>query len=184
MTVSGEREYFYIGDRNNSTSGIKGISGIWKSVLKYGVLSSSDFEIRFPDDPALSEGKEDFLQLPRILVEPWSGMKGAIAVRGEMTPEAKALFLRIIDNEDIRLWDFILFKDGKKLLSVSDFIDLIVTEHFAKEFMERIFHEWFEAIPDPEVKSYEGETGKFLEMLCDITQEIVSMLEKDKSIHE
>lgn len=183
MTVSGEREYFYIGDRNDSTSGIKGISGIWRSFLKYGVLSASHFEVRFPDDPALSEGKEDFLQLPRISVEPWSGMKRAIAVRGEMTPEAKALFLRIIDNDDIRLWDFILFRDGKKLLSVSDYIDRIVTEHFAKEFMGRLFHNWFEAIPDPEIKSQEGETGEFLEMFREMTQEIVSMLEKDKSIH-
>ncbi|WP_159433995.1 hypothetical protein [Carboxydothermus pertinax] len=55
--MSGEREYFYIGDRNKSTRGIKGISGIWKSVLEYGVFSASHFEARFPDDPALSEGK-------------------------------------------------------------------------------------------------------------------------------
>lgn len=31
--MSGEREYFYIGDRNKSTSGIKSISGIWKTIL-------------------------------------------------------------------------------------------------------------------------------------------------------
>lgn len=181
--MSGEREYFYIGDRDKSTSGIKSISGIWKTIFKYGVLSASHFEVRFPDDPALSEGKEEFLQLPRISVEPWSGMKGAIAVKGEMSPEARALFLRIIDNENIRLWDFVLFRDGKKLLSVSDYIDRIVTEHFAKEFMEKLFHSWFEAIPEPEIKPQEGETGESLEVLREMTQEIVSMLERDKSVH-
>lgn len=181
--MSGDREYFYIGDRNKNTSGIKSIGGIWKSVLKYGVLSGSHFEARFPDDPALSEGKDEFLQLPKISVESWSGMKGAIAVKGEMTPEARALFLRIIDSEDIRLWDFVIFRDGKKLLSVSDYDDRIVTEHFAKEFMEKLFHSWFEAIPEPEIKPQEGETGEFLEVLREMTQEIVSMLERDKSVH-
>jgi len=49
--------------------------------------------------------------------------------------------------------------------------------------MEKLFHKWFEVIPDPEIKSQEGETGEFLEMFREMTQEIVSMLEKDKSIH-
>lgn len=48
--MSGDREYFYIGDRDKSTSGIKGINGIWRPVLKYGVLSASHFEVRFPDE--------------------------------------------------------------------------------------------------------------------------------------
>jgi len=178
-----DREYFYIGDRNKSTNGNKNIDGIWKSVLKYGVLTASHFEARFPDDPALSEGKDEFLQLPKISVEPWSGMKRAVTVKGEMTSETRTLFLRIIDSEDIRLWNFVLFRDGKKLLSVSDCNDRIVTEHFAKEFMEKLFHRWFEAIPEPEINPQEGETGEFLEILREMTQEIVSMLERDQSIH-
>lgn len=175
--MPGDCEYYYIGSTNENTG------GIWKHVLKYGVLSASHFEVRFPDDPTLSEGKEDFLQLPKISVEPWSGMKGAIVVKGEMTPAARALFLRIIDSEDIRLWDFVLFRDGKKLLSVSDYDDRIVTEHFGKEFMEKLFHSWFEVIPEAEIKPQEGETGEFLEVLREMTQEIVSMLERNKSVH-
>lgn len=147
------------------------------------MLSASHFEVRFPDDPALSEGKEEFLQLPKISVEPWSGMKGAIAVKGEMTPEARALFLRIIDSEDIQLWDFVLFRDGKKLLSVSDYIDRIVTEHFAKEFMEKLFQSWFEAIPEPEIKPQEGETGELLDVLREMVQEALFELKRDDSVH-
>lgn len=181
--MSGEREYFYIGDRDKSTIGIKDISGMWKFVLKYGVLSATHFEVRFPDDPALSEGKEEFLQLPNISVEPWSGMKGAIAVKGEMTPKARALFLRMIDGEDIRLWDYVLFRDGKKILSVSDYIDRIVTEHFAKEFMEKLFQRWFEAIPEPEIKPQQEETGELLEVLREMAQEVLFDLEKNDSVY-
>ncbi|QZA32053.1 hypothetical protein [Hydrogenibacillus sp. N12] len=180
--MSGDREYFYIGDRTERTRGIQDISGVWKFLIKYGVLSASHFEVRFPDDPELSEGKEEFLRLTNISVEPWSGMKGAIAVKGEMTPEARALFLRMIDGEDIRLWDYVLFRDGKKILSVSDSIDRIVTEHFAKEFMEMLFRRWFEAIPEPEIKAEKWETGE-LEELREAINKALFELEKDDATH-
>jgi hypothetical protein len=76
-----DRGYFYIGNRDKSTGGIEAIDGIWKFILKYGILTASHFEAHFPDDPYLGEGKDEFLQLPKISVEPWSGMKGAIAVK-------------------------------------------------------------------------------------------------------
>lgn len=168
-----EKEYIYVGDSHTSTPAIEGISSVWTSVLRYGVLQASHFEARFPDDPALSEGKEEFLGLPKISVGPWSGMSGAIAVTGEMTPEAKALFLRIIDGGDIRLWDFVLFRNGKKLLSVSDYVDRIVTEHFAREFMEKLFQSCFEAIPEPAVEHGDGEAGGILETVRETIQEVL-----------
>jgi hypothetical protein len=170
--MSKEREYYYIGKRRGAD--------IWKLILKYGVLSASHFEVRFPDDPTmtLSEGEEEFLGLPEVFVEPWSGMKGAIAVKGEMTKEARELFLQIIETRRIRLWDFILFRDERKLLSVSDFDDRIVTENFAKEFMEKLFLTWFEPIPEPEIKS-EGISKDFLEEVSQAIQETLSKLVLD-----
>ncbi|KHO60919.1 hypothetical protein THYS13_24810 [Thermoanaerobacter sp. YS13] len=170
--MSKEREYYFIGKRRDTD--------IWEVMLKYGVLSASHFEVRFPDDPTmtLSEGREEFLGLPKISVEPWSGMKGAIAIKGEMTKEARELFLQIIETRRIRLWDFILFRDGGKLLSVSDFDDRIVTENFAKEFMEKLFLNWFEPIPEPEIKS-EGILRDFLEEVSLPIQKALSKLVLD-----
>ncbi|HHY79592.1 MAG TPA: hypothetical protein GX516_04420 [Thermoanaerobacter sp.] len=172
--MSKEREFYYIRERKRIGT------DIWKLILKYGVLSASHFEVRFPDDPTmtLSEGKEEFLELPKVFVEPWSGMKGAIAIKGEMTKEARELFLQIIETRRIRLWDFILFRDGRKLLSVSDFDDRIVTENFAKEFMEKLFLNWFEPIPEPEIKS-EGISRDFLEEVSQAVQKALSKLVLD-----
>jgi len=108
--MSKTREYFFIGDRGQG-EGIEIMGGLWKFIFKYAVLTASHFEAHFPNDPHLGEGRDEFLQLPKIKVEPWNGMKGAIAVKGEMTPEARALFLQIIETQFILLWDFMLFKD-------------------------------------------------------------------------
>lgn len=177
--MSGEKEYFFIGDNESAEDGIRGISGIWKSVLEYGVLAASHFEVRFPDDPCLGEGKDEFMRLPGISVVPWSGMEGAIAVTGSMTPEARALFLQTLEEDGIRLWDFILFRDGKKLLSVSDHSDRIVTRRFAREFMERLFACWFEPIPEPEVTPQEKGPGVALNGLREAIRVIITELDDD-----
>ncbi|PTQ53763.1 MAG: hypothetical protein HSCHL_1531 [Hydrogenibacillus schlegelii] len=75
-----------------------------------------------------------------------------------------------------------LFRDGKKILSVSDSIDCIVTEHFAKEFMEMLFRRWFEAIPEPEIKAEKWETGE-LEVLREAINKAFFELEKDEATH-
>lgn len=176
--MSDEKEYFFIGD-NESAEGVWGISGIWKSVLEYGVLAASHFEVRFPDDPCLGEGKDEFMRLPGISVAPWSGMEGAIAVTGRMTPVARRLFLQTLEEDGIRLWDFILFRDGRKLLSVSDYTDRIVTGRFAREFMERLFACWFEPIPEPEVTSHEKGPGVALNGLREAIRVIITELDDD-----
>nr|PZN01878.1 MAG: hypothetical protein DIU66_10770 [Bacillota bacterium] len=181
--MSKTREYFFIGDRGQG-EGIEIMGGLWKFILKYAVLTASHFEAHFPNDPHLGEGRDEFLQLPKIKVEPWNGMKGAIAVKGEMTPEARALFLQIIETQFILLWDFMLFKDEQKLLSVSDYTDRIITEHFARDLMEKLFYSWFEPIPEPDrdIKSESNKSGELLEMLLsEMTKEITSMLEKEPS---
>jgi len=167
------REYYYIGDVNHKTS------GIWEFMLKYGLLSASHFEIRFSEDHSFSEGREDFLQLPHVFAEPWSGMQGAIAIKGEMTSEARTLLLRIVDDKNFQLWDFVLTKNGNKLLSVSDYNDRIVTEHFGKEFFENLFFSLFEVIPETKIQPCGCEMSESLESLRKlVTQEIITVIER------
>lgn len=121
---------------------------LWEWILIQGILLATCFEARFPDDPDLGEGKEQFSRLPGVTEEPWEGMEGAVKIRGEMTPEARSLFLAIAGDGDIRLWDFILYEGDRKLLAVDDFTDRFVTGYFARKFLKKLFDHWFERIPE------------------------------------
>lgn len=141
------KRYFYnhLGDKE-----LVGVDDIWLPILKYGIRTATHFEAHFPDDDSfLADGKEEMRQLPQTSVTPWSGMKGAITVSGEMTPEARALFMRAAEVREPWLWDYALFRDGKELLTVSDHEDRIVTEDFIKEYMQKVLEGWFELIPEP-----------------------------------
>lgn len=96
----------------------------------------------------------------------------SIAVKGKTSPEARALFLRCIDNDDMRLWDFIIFSDWKKLLSVSDYNDRIETDHFPRSLWRSSFIAGLKPYRSRKSNPRE-ETGEFLEVLREMTQEIV-----------
>lgn len=174
--MPGDRAYFYKGNTEEEAE------SVWKMILKYGVLSASHFEIHFPDDPVLGEGKEEFRRLPLISEEPWSGMAGAVTVKGEMTSVARSLFLRIIDHEDIRLWDFVLIREGRKLLIVQDFNLRILTESFVKDFLKKFFLSRFERVPEPETELGEA-VGFSKSEVAQLFQELVSEIEKSEPEH-
>jgi len=174
--MSGERWYYY---RRLGSPDITGVTDLWKSLLIYGIRMATHFEAHFPDDDSdLAEGKEKFLRLPKISVKPWSGMKGAIAVHGEMTPEATTLFMEAAEKEN--LWDYQLFRDGKELVSVSDNRDCLVSEHFLKEFFQKLF-ERFQLVALQEPESEKGSTDAFLELFQEATKKALSNLAKDQS---
>ncbi|HEY8489271.1 MAG TPA: hypothetical protein VIL38_09390 [Thermaerobacter sp.] len=165
-------EYFYTwrasGDRDP----------LWEWILTQGILLATRFEARFPDDPELGQGKAEFSRLPGVTEEPWEGMEGAIRIRGEMTPEARSLFLAIAGGGDIRLWDFILYEGDHQLLAVDDFTDRFVTGYFARKFMKKLFDHWFEPIAegpdDPRARAEplaRDELLAFLDALRQVVQE-------------
>lgn len=98
---------------------------MWHTIIRYGIHAATHFEAHFSkEDPAVSNlatGREESFQLPNVKVAPWSKAEWAIAVSGEMTPEARALFLQAAEDND--LWDYDLFRSGEQLLSVSDHDD-------------------------------------------------------------
>lgn len=152
MTVAGEKRYAkrywcsHQGDKE-----LIAAEDIWLPILKYGIRTATHFEAHFPDDDSyLAEGKDEVRQLPKTFVEPWSGMEGAIAVYGEMTPEARALFMKVAEEGTPWLWDYELIRDGEVLITVSDHEDRTVSENFIKEYMQKVFESWFRPIPKRE----------------------------------
>jgi len=177
--MSGEIWYYY---NDLGSPDLSGLSDLWKSILLYGIRTATHFEAHFPDDDSdLAEGKEEFLRLPKISVKPWSGMKGAIAVHGEMTPEATALFMEAAEKEN--LWDYQLFRDGRELLSVSDNHDCLVAEHFLKEFLQKLFGR-FEPFRQRETEPEKGSTDAFLKLFQEATKKALSDLGQDESAKE
>jgi len=177
--VAREKRYLHnhLGDRE-----LAGASDVWLPILKYGIRTATHFEAHFPDDESdLAEGKDEFRRLPKVSVTPWSGMEGAIAVSGEMTPEARELFTKCAEEQDPWLWSYTLFRDGKELLSVSDHSDRIVSEHFIKEYMQKLFESWFEPIIEPETQQEAGSTDAFLKLLQEEMKTALSDLAKDHS---
>src|SRR5690606_37670211 len=154
----------------------------FRDTPKYGIRTATHFEAHFPDDDSsLAEGKDEFRQLPGVSIRPWDRMKGAIDVYGEMTPEARALFMKCAEEQDPWLWSYILFRDGKKLLSVSDHSDRIVSEHFIREYMEQLFASWFEPIIEREVEQEADSTEAFLKLLQEEMKTALSDLAQDHS---
>lgn len=148
--------YNHLGDKE-----LVGVDDIWLPILKYGIRTATHFEAHFPDDDCyLADGKDEMRQLPQTSVTPWSGMEGAITVAGEMTQEARALFMRAAETQKPWLWDYVLYRDGKLLLKVSDHSDRSVSEDFIKEYMQKVFESWFEPAPDLKPKEEKQDTPR------------------------
>ncbi|WP_203530702.1 hypothetical protein [Thermaerobacter sp. PB12/4term] len=181
MGVIEDREYFYTWRTRQETD------PLWNWILKEGILLATHFEAHFPDDPDLGQGREAFSRLPGVTEEPWEGMEGAIKIRGEMSPDARSLFLAIAGGGDVRLWDFILFEGERKLLAVDDFSDRFVTGYFARKFMKKLFDHWFEPIPegpaegDLQVEAMSHDEARdVLNAVRDVVQTALRDLERDR----
>lgn len=172
--MPGEKRYYYSRRVDPELT-----DDVFTSILTYGISSAAHFEAHFPDDDScLAEGKEEFRQLPQVSVGPWSGMEGAITVSGEMTPEARELFMKSVEEKEPWLWDYNLFRDGKELLSIADHSDLVVTESFIKEYMEKLIESWFRPIVEPETVQSER-AKEVLEVIKEMTaRELSDLLRK------
>ena len=104
----------------------------WRSLLSDHLDRADEFRVHMPDgDGPLSYGRAEFMALPAVKVQPWSGMRDAVEITGAMTSAAKALLLRIevsIESFDPehKLWDYELVENGTVVLSIGDYHDLQV----------------------------------------------------------
>jgi hypothetical protein len=102
----------------------------WRSLLSEHLDRADEFRVHVPDgDGPLSYGRAEFMALPAVEVQSWSGMRDAIEITGAMTSAAKALFLRLevsIESFDPehKLWDYELVENGTVVLSIGDYHDL------------------------------------------------------------
>ena len=102
----------------------------WRALLTEHLDRADEFRVHVPDgDGPLSFGRREFLALPDVQVQPWTGMRGAIEISGPLTPAIRDLFRRLepsvqtFDMEN-KLWDYQLLRAGTVTLSIGDFHDL------------------------------------------------------------
>lgn len=101
---------------------IRKLEGLWLAVFGFYLEKATGFRAFFPDHPELSEGKEDFLDLPFVSVGEWGGMKDCAEVSGPLSPQASALLRRAQDRRNqLRLWSFELLLNDQALLRLEDF---------------------------------------------------------------
>ena len=104
----------------------------WRTLLKERLNRADAFRVHVPDgEGPLSHGRKEFLALPGVEVQPWTGMRDAIEIVGPLTQAVRDLFLRLepsIESFDPqhKLWDYELVQDGTVILSIGDFHDLMV----------------------------------------------------------
>ena len=102
----------------------------WRALLTEHLDRADEFRVHVPDgDGPLSFGRREFLALPDVQVQPWTGMRDAIEISGPLTPAIRDLFRRLetsvqtFDTES-KLWDYQLLRGGTVTLSIGDFHDL------------------------------------------------------------
>ena len=102
----------------------------WRALLTEHLDRADEFRVHVPDgDGPLSFGRREFMALPDVQVQPWTGMRDAIEISGPLTPATRDLFRRLepsvqtFDPED-KLWDYQLLRAGTVTLSIGDFHDL------------------------------------------------------------
>jgi hypothetical protein len=104
----------------------------WRTLLGEHLKRADSFRVHVPDgDGPLSYGRVEFMALPGVVVQPWSGMRDAIEITGPLSPAARDLFLRMepsIESFDPqhKLWDYELVENGVVILSIGDYHDLQV----------------------------------------------------------
>jgi hypothetical protein len=104
----------------------------WRTLFTYYLDEADSFLVHMPDgEGPLSYGWEGFRSLPDIRIRPWDGMKGAIEIAGELSPLSRELFTSIETSiedyePDEKLWDYRLLREGRAVLSIGDFMDLLV----------------------------------------------------------
>jgi hypothetical protein len=68
----------------------------WRTLLGEHLKRADSFRVHVPDgDGPLSYGRVEFMALPGVVVQPWSGMRDAIEITGPLSPAARDLFLRM-----------------------------------------------------------------------------------------
>jgi len=98
-----------------------------------------------------------------------------------MTPEARALFMRVADGQEPWLWDYDLIRNGEVLITVSDYSDRTVSENFLKEYMQKVLESWFEPIPEPEPKQTSERADEVLKLFMEEMKKQLSDLAQDQS---
>lgn len=63
-----------------------------------------------------------------------------------MTPEARQLFVKSAAEQDPWLWDYVLLRDGKNVLMVTDQTKRMVAESFIQECLQKLFTTWFKLV--------------------------------------
>lgn len=104
----------------------------WHVVLGHFLEQADSFAVHVPDGPGpLSHGREEFSALPEVTVGPWSGMRDAIEIAGALSGRPREMFAAMETslesfNPEEKLWDYRLLKKGEVILSIGDYIDLLI----------------------------------------------------------
>ncbi|HEY0812351.1 MAG TPA: hypothetical protein VGE11_03645 [Pseudonocardia sp.] len=110
----------------------------WRPLLSYVLDQADSYRVHVPEGPGgqLSYGREQFKALPESSVTPWSGMRDALEIAGELSPGARELFATMENslasfNPTEKLWDYQLLRRGDVLLRIGDYHDLLLYPTYA-----------------------------------------------------
>ena len=102
----------------------------WYQIFQTCLEHCNKFKIIYPigefdpENPLL-RGKEEFVKLPNSKILKWDRMEDSISIEGELTADAKKLFLKYTEPSFTKhyseLWWFQLLKNGIEFIEVEDF---------------------------------------------------------------
>ncbi|MFZ3588652.1 hypothetical protein ACOI1C_05075 [Bacillus sp. DJP31] len=116
----------------------------WNKVFNICLNEANRFEVAYPlgddeDDNPLLVGRDYFSSTPSLKTKPWDLMDNSLLYYGELNTAIKNyIYTKVspsFDGEKSEIWNFSLFKNDIKLLSVTDFNVCII---YHGQFMERL----------------------------------------------